>query len=139
YLSYSRLDALSSSLAHWLSRDLAFTPGTRNALQLPNRLALPVLAMAVFKAALVLVNISVRASARERDAMLQDSGARALFCQAQGAVAVQVPGVAVHDAAQAIEAAARGTWRVAPPGRSCERTTLALLQYTGGSSGKLKA
>lgn len=138
-LGFARLEALSSALAQWLTHDLACAPGTRVALQLPNRCAFPVLAMAVFKAALVLVNISIRASSRERDAMLRDSGARLLFCQAQGMVAVRVPGIAVHDAEQALAQTFPAFRGLASRPPVCGRNTLALLQYTGGSSGQLRA
>lgn len=138
-LSYARLDALSSAVAHWLIHELDLPPGSRVALQLSNRLDWPVLAFAVFKAALVLVNISDRASARERDAMLQDSGACLLLCTAQGVPPLGVSGVALHDAAQVVDEAGIRFPRAGLPARHCNRESLALLQYTGGSSGRLRA
>jgi long-chain acyl-CoA synthetase len=138
-LSYARLEALSSAVAAWLIHELGLPPGSRVALQLSNRLDWPVLAFAVFKAALVLVNVSDRASARERDAMLQDSGACLLLCRVQDMLPLGIPELAVHDAAQVVDAADTGTARSALPVRHCDRETLALLQYTGGSSGRLRA
>ena len=76
-LRYGDVDRLSRALAGWLqSRGLA--QGDRVAIMMPNILQYPVTVAAVLRAGCVLVNVNPLYTARELAHQLKDSGARAI-------------------------------------------------------------
>ncbi|MBD8525468.1 long-chain-fatty-acid--CoA ligase [Pseudomarimonas arenosa] len=87
-LSFDQLDQLSTRFAAFLqSRGLQ--RGDRVAVMLPNVLQYPVVAAAVLRAGLVLVNVNPLYTARELRHQLQDSGARAIVVLENFAETVQ--------------------------------------------------
>lgn len=86
-LSYARLYELSGAFAAWLQTHTDLQPGERIAVQLPNVLQFPVVALGALRAGLVLVSVNPLYSVRELEHQLNDSGATALVCLANTAQA----------------------------------------------------
>jgi long-chain acyl-CoA synthetase len=78
HLGFAKLDRLSDQFANWLLRESTLEPGDRVAIQLPNLLQYPVVALGVIKAGMVIVNINPLYTAGESGHQLRDSGARVL-------------------------------------------------------------
>ncbi len=76
-LSFNELDVASRQFATYL-QGLGLAKGSRVAVMMPNVLQYPVVALAVFRAGLVLVNVNPLYTARELDHQLNDSGAEVL-------------------------------------------------------------
>jgi long-chain acyl-CoA synthetase len=178
-LSFHELDRLSDNFAAWLVHAVQLPPGARVAIQLPNLMQYPVVALGVFKAQGVVVNLNPLYTAKEVLPLLQDSGALVLVVLANVAhhiaeIVAQTPlkAVVVSEVGDML-----GTWRGAAanfvmryvkrrikPYRllhshslksaltrgvalrasalptqdfACEQ--LAVLQYTGGTTGIPKA
>lgn len=174
-ISFTELDRLSSQIAAALqSRDF-LQPGDRVAIHLPNLLQYPVVAMAILKAGLVLVNVNPLYTDRELKNLLNDSGAKMIFtfaCLAAelnqvvdqtGVQEVIVTEFAdLHDtpARLLINSVLRYVKKAVPKlnwssttsfrkllnsataeqyqNHSAQSEDLAVLQYTGGTTGKAK-
>jgi long-chain acyl-CoA synthetase len=90
-LSFATLDRLSDAFARYLVHDCRLEPGERVALQLPNLLQYPVVALGVLKARGVVVNVNPLYTAPEVRFQLHDCGARILVVFANtAATAAQV-------------------------------------------------
>ena len=76
-LSFSELELASRKFAAYL-QSLGLAKGSRVAVMMPNVLQYPIVALAVFRAGLVLVNVNPLYTARELEHQLNDSGAEAL-------------------------------------------------------------
>ena len=76
-LSFSELEVASRKFAAYL-QSLGLAKGSRVAVMMPNVLQYPVVALAVFRAGLVLVNVNPLYTARELEHQLNDSGSEAL-------------------------------------------------------------
>ncbi|MCX5467537.1 long-chain-fatty-acid--CoA ligase [Acinetobacter nematophilus] len=76
-MSFSDLELASRKFATYL-QSLGLAKGARVAVMMPNVLQYPVVALAVFRAGLVLVNVNPLYTARELEHQLNDSGAEAL-------------------------------------------------------------
>ncbi|MEY4726683.1 MAG: hypothetical protein RLZ36_1310, partial [Pseudomonadota bacterium] len=76
-LSYSQLDRLSQVFAAYL-QSLGLVFGDRVAIMLPNVLQYPIVVAAVLRAGFVVVNINPLYTARELEAQLKDSDAKAI-------------------------------------------------------------
>ena len=76
-LSFNELDVASRQFAAYL-QGLGLAKGSRVAVMMPNVLQYPVVALAVFRAGLVLVNVNPLYTARELEHQLNDSGAEVL-------------------------------------------------------------
>ncbi|AWL30228.1 long-chain fatty acid--CoA ligase [Acinetobacter defluvii] len=76
-LSFSELDLASRKFATYL-QSLGLAKGSRVAVMMPNVLQYPVVALGVFRAGLVLVNVNPLYTARELEHQLNDSGTEAL-------------------------------------------------------------
>ena len=76
-MSFSDLELASRKFATYL-QSLGLAKGARVAVMMPNVLQYPIVALAVFRAGLVLVNVSPLYTARELEHQLNDSGAEAL-------------------------------------------------------------
>lgn len=77
-LTYQQVDEMSDAFAVYLRESLGLAAGTRVAVQMPNCLALPVVAFGILKAACVLVNVNPLYTRREMEHQFNDSGAEAL-------------------------------------------------------------
>ncbi len=78
-ISFGALEQQSNCFAAWLLRESTLEPGDRVAIQLPNLLQYPIVALGVIKAGMVIVNINPLYTAGETEHQLRDSGARALI------------------------------------------------------------
>ncbi|WP_326518901.1 long-chain-fatty-acid--CoA ligase [Acinetobacter sp. CAAS 2-6] len=76
-LSFNELELASRKFAAYL-QSLGLVKGTRVAVMMPNVLQYPVVALGVFRAGLVLVNVNPLYTARELEHQLNDSGAEVL-------------------------------------------------------------
>ena len=76
-LSFSELDEASRKFATYL-QSLGLAKGSRVAVMMPNVLQYPVVALGVFRAGLVLVNVNPLYTSRELEHQLNDSGAEVL-------------------------------------------------------------
>ena len=77
-LTYNKVDSLSDDFAAYLREVVGLKQGDRVAVQMPNCLAYPVVAIGVFKAGCVLVNTNPLYTASEMVHQFSDSGAKAL-------------------------------------------------------------
>lgn len=99
-LSFRELDQLSTRFAQWLVHGQKLKPGERVAIQLPNLLQYPVVALGVFKARCVVVNINPLYTAKELEAQLKSSGARVLVVLAN--VAHTASSILGHTAVETV-------------------------------------
>ncbi|ANF83186.1 long-chain fatty acid--CoA ligase [Acinetobacter sp. NCu2D-2] len=76
-LTYKELDEASRKFATYL-QSLNLPKGTRVAVMMPNVLQYPVVALGIFRAGLVLVNVNPLYTSRELEHQLNDSGAEVL-------------------------------------------------------------
>ena len=76
-LTFSQLDEESRKFATYL-QSLGLPKGSRVAVMMPNVLQYPIVALGVFRAGLVLVNVNPLYTARELEHQLNDSGAEVL-------------------------------------------------------------
>ena len=76
-LTFDELEAASRKFATYL-QSLGLTKGSRVAVMMPNVLQYPVVALGVFRAGLVLVNVNPLYTSRELEHQLNDSGAEVL-------------------------------------------------------------
>jgi len=77
-ITFSELDNKSDQFAAWLQCDTTLEPGDRVAIQVPNLIQYPVIALGAIKAGMVIVNINPLYTAGETEHQLRDSGARVL-------------------------------------------------------------
>lgn len=77
-LSFAQVDEMSDALAVYLREVAGLSPGDRVALQMPNCLAFPVAAFAVFKAGCVLVNVNPLYTPEEMAKQFSDCQPKAL-------------------------------------------------------------
>jgi long-chain acyl-CoA synthetase len=77
-LTYTDVDRLSNDFAGYLRLELGLQQGDRVALQMPNCLSWPIMAMGILKAGCVLVNINPLYTESEMEHALADSGAKVL-------------------------------------------------------------
>jgi long-chain acyl-CoA synthetase len=77
-LTYAQLDELSRSFAAWLQKKSGLAAGDRVALMMPNILQYPIALFGVLRAGMVVVNTNPLYTARELEAQLVDSGAKAI-------------------------------------------------------------
>lgn len=88
-MRFAELEETSRQLADWFQHETDLKPGDRVAIQLPNTLMFPVVAFAVIRAGLVLVNTNPLYTEREMEHQFNDSGARALVVLANMADKVE--------------------------------------------------
>ncbi|CAD5106772.1 AMP-binding protein [Zestomonas carbonaria] len=79
HLSFAELARQADALARYLRHGLGLQPGDRLALQLPNSLQYPIATFAALQAGLVLVNTNPQYTAAEARHQFRDSGARAIL------------------------------------------------------------
>ncbi|MEM6624385.1 MAG: AMP-binding protein [Pseudomonadota bacterium] len=78
-LSFAQIDEMSDALAAYLRETAGLAPGDRVAVQMPNCLAYPIAAFAIFKAGCVLVNVNPLYTAEEMAKQFQDARPHALI------------------------------------------------------------
>ncbi|HBO1995419.1 TPA: AMP-binding protein [Pseudomonas aeruginosa] len=163
-ISFSELNRLSRNFAAYLQQVCGLKPGERIAIQLPNLLQYPVVAFAAIRAGLVIVNTNPMYTSRELKHQLNDSGARAMVLLdaripmtdeflAETSVEkliytriADLPALTSDSVGDLEEQADRidlltalklGSEQMLAPVKA-DPGTLALLQYTGGTTGVAK-
>ena len=158
-LSYAELGSRADAFARYLRHHAGLQPGDRLALQLPNSLQYPIATFGALKAGLVIVNTNPQYTAAEARHQFRDSGARAILVldrllplvravQADTALeriiltSVEDLQAPVYDSQELATERFMQALRLGEqsPALDCvvglER--LALLQYTGGTTGVSK-
>ncbi|MGN5581880.1 AMP-binding protein [Stutzerimonas sp. Brlt_13] len=158
-LSYAELGSRADAFARYLRYHAGLQPGDRLALQLPNSLQYPIATFGALKAGLVIVNTNPQYTAAEARHQFRDSGARAILVldrllplvravQADTALeriiltSVEDLQAPVYDSLEPATERFMQALRLGEqsPALDCvvglER--LALLQYTGGTTGVSK-
>ncbi|MEZ3187074.1 AMP-binding protein [Pseudomonas sp. LM13] len=159
HLTYAELGSLADAFARYLRHHAGLQPGDRLALQLPNSLQYPIAVFGALKAGLVIVNTNPQYTAAEARHQFRDSGARAILVldrllplmravQADTALeriiltSVEDLQAPVYDSLEPATERFMQALRLGEqsPALDCvvglER--LALLQYTGGTTGVSK-
>ena len=77
-VTFREIDEMSASMAAYLCSEAGLEPGDRVAIQLPNLIQYPVAAWGILRAGLVLVNTNPLYTERELRHQFQDSGAKAV-------------------------------------------------------------
>ena len=97
-LSYGEIDQLSRRVASYLQKRLKLQAGDRIAIQLPNLIQYPVVAIAAMKLGLVIVNTNPMYSVRELVHQFNDAGVRAVIVldQFYGVLAEAAPQTSVE-------------------------------------------
>ncbi|MGC6481890.1 MAG: AMP-binding protein [Porticoccaceae bacterium] len=78
-LSYGEVDQLSRRIASYLQKELGLKSGDRIAIQLPNLIQYPAIALAAWHIGLVVVNTNPMYSTRELIHQFNDAGVKAVF------------------------------------------------------------
>lgn len=167
-LTYGDVDYLSGKFAAYLFHKASLWPGDRIAIQLPNLLQYPIAAYGALRAGLVIVNTNPMYTPTEVERQFRDSGAKALvvatFAQDAAIVIARDVGlkkiivvdpVELHgytgrlvknsnatatDSSDVItfSDALLAAESLSPPNLELPEDALALLQYTGGTTGVAK-
>lgn len=163
-MTYTELDVQSRAFAAWLRNDGGLQAGDRVAVQLPNLLQYPVAAWGILRAGLVLVNTNPLYTERELEHQLKDSGARAMVMVSEFMATAEkvlpktpvetlivtnifdmmeaqpAPETALADQLRLVtlpETLAAGADLPLPP-VDAGMSDIAILQYTGGTTGVAK-
>ncbi len=158
-LTFAEVDKKSQALACYLQQCCDLQPGDRIAIQLPNIMQFPIAAYAAIRAGLVLVNTNPQYTAREMLHQFVDSGAKAIIIlqdllpkldEIKATTAIDTvisttatdlfdnikPNIAgVTGFNQAMEVGATKQLAKRPESKQHQ---LAVLQYTGGTTGPSK-
>ena len=78
-LSYGEVDQLSRRVAHYLQRKLKLKAGDRVAIQLPNLIQYPIVALAAWRLGLIVVNTNPMYSVRELVHQFNDANVKAVI------------------------------------------------------------
>ncbi len=153
-LTFGRLLSQGDAFARYLTCHLGIVKGDRVAVLLPNSLDFPVCLLGILGAGAVQVSINPQYTSRELHEQLKDCGARFLIVSRQRPGADYLAGTQV-ERALVVGAESNGVWDGVPsePFASAvargaatpnlqappiSRGDLALLQYTGGTTGPAK-
>jgi long-chain acyl-CoA synthetase len=164
-ISFRQIDEMSGKFAAFLRGDAGLQHGDRVAIQLPNLIQYPVAAWGILRAGLVLVNTNPLYTERELRHQFQDSGAKAVVMLSDFVAAAEqvIPDTDIklvittnaldmmepqpgptHNLGQSVvlltlpAAISLGQGKGSGSGLSGARPTvndLAILQYTGGTTG----
>lgn len=160
-ISFEQIDRMSAAFAAYLQGEGGMVPGDRIAIQLPNIGQYPVVAWGALRAGLVIVNTNPMYTARELEHQFNDSGASALVVMAELLPQVepvlastgieQVISTSVFDLLEAQPLPETGLSRITRlpeilaagegipvPPVTITMNDMALLQYTGGTTGPAK-
>lgn len=163
-VTFREIDEMSAGLAAYLSSEAGLERGDRVAIQLPNLVQYPVAAWGILRAGLVLVNTNPLYTERELRHQFQDSGARAVVMLSDFVPAAErvIPDTDIrlvistgvfdmieaqpapeHNLEESVrlvtlpEAISLGSRQRLPENRPT-LNDLAVLQYTGGTTGVAK-
>ncbi len=159
--SFADIERLSRAFAVWLLSDAGLAPGTRIAIQLPNITQYPIVAWGAFRAGMVIVNTNPLYTTRELEHQFNDSGASVLIALSEllPQVAPVLPATGIDRVIctsifDLIEAQPRPDAGIAGlislpevlaagdgaelPEVVASMNSVALLQYTGGTTGPAK-
>jgi long-chain acyl-CoA synthetase len=163
-VTFGEIDEMSGKFARYLHHDAGLEYGDRVAIQLPNLIQYPVAAWGILRAGLVLVNTNPLYTQRELRHQFQDSGAKAVVMLSDYVATAQnvipdtdikliiatsatdmmrpqpAPAHNLHESVTLItlpEAISLGENKVLPMVRPT-LNDLAVLQYTGGTTGVAK-
>lgn len=163
-LSFAELDQQSRALAGWLLSEGGLKAGDRMAVQLPNLSQYPIAAWAILRSGLVLVNTNPLYTAPELEHQFNDSGARAVLIladflpaaesvlpktgvelvistnvfdmfEAQAAPDVSLPATVRHVSFPEVLEQGKD---LLIPAVNASMSDVAVLQYTGGTTGVAK-
>ena len=166
-LSFRDLDRHSRAIARWLLSKQDLQAGSRIGVMLPNVLQYPIAVLGILRASMVIVNINPMYTARELSNQLRDAGCAALVIQDSGlpmvgaigedsslahlliagpsdltaggpdewSVGARIGGAEVTPFQAAVAAGASSATKLPRPAAQ----DLAVLQYTGGTTGVPKA
>ncbi|MFI2812522.1 MULTISPECIES: AMP-binding protein [Microbulbifer] len=158
-LTFAEVEEKSRHLAQWLQHEAGLERGDRIAIQLPNISQYPIAAYAALRAGLVIVNTNPLYTPREMQHQFSDSGARALviladFLEKFEAIKADtdIERVLVTGAADLlgnpvdapggyhglVDAIGRGGELPSIEKSTAVREDIAVLQYTGGTTGVAK-
>ena len=167
-ITFAEIDKMSASFAAYLSGDGGLQSGDRVAIQLPNLIQYPIAAWGILRAGLVLVNTNPLYAERELRHQFQDSGAKAVVLLSDFVTAAEkvIPDTDIklviathaldmmepqpapaHNLDKSVvlltlpAAISLGEGKDSGGGLSKVRPTLndlAVLQYTGGTTGVAK-
>ncbi|APE05105.1 long-chain fatty acid--CoA ligase [Alteromonas sp. RW2A1] len=159
-LTFADIDKKSAALARYLVHDAKLKPGSRVAIQLPNLIQNPIAVYAALRAGLVVVNTNPLYTEREMKHQFTDSGATALIIlsdllpkfdaiksdtEITTVIATSATELLDPSSAPAIEgtisltdAVEKGTTLPEFERKKIEQNDLAMLQYTGGTTGVSK-
>ncbi|NKI16877.1 AMP-binding protein [Spongiibacter sp. KMU-166] len=163
-MTYAELEQQSRSFAAWLRNEGGLQAGDRVAIQLPNLMQYPVAAWGILRAGLILVNTNPLYTERELEHQLNDSGARAIVMLSEFLPKAEkvLPDTPVEtliitnifdmmEAQPAPDTALTNTLRVVTfpetlhaggdtplSSDGADMTDIAVLQYTGGTTGVAK-
>jgi len=87
-LTFAEMDKLSGQFASWIQHHTDLEPGDRIALQMPNLIQYPVVAIGALRAGMVIVNTNPLYSARELEHQFTDADVKVLVVQANVAQTV---------------------------------------------------
>lgn len=162
--SFEEIDQSANAIAMWLQKNTALVPGDRIAIQLPNTIHYPIASIAALRVGLVIVNTNPMYTSRELSHQFKDSGAKAIVVLDKIAATVDatlpendietvIVVNALSLAGQNIKPLTNASvtvdfgqildqgqslLKVNPDGLpklNVDNTALALLQYTGGTTG----
>jgi len=165
--SFEEVDQSANAIAMWLQQNTALVPGDRIAIQLPNTIHYPIAAIAALRVGLVIVNTNPMYTSRELSHQFKDSGAKAIVVLDKIAATVDatlpendIETVILVNALSLAEqkikpltnasvsvdfgqilAQGQALLKVHPGGLhklNVDNKALALLQYTGGTTGVSK-
>ncbi|WP_346838404.1 AMP-binding protein [Microbulbifer sp. SAOS-129_SWC] len=157
-LTFAEIEQQSRHLAQWLQHS-GLQPGDRIAIQLPNITQYPIAAYAALRAGLVIVNTNPLYTPREMQHQFSDAGVRALVILADmlpkfeqiradtdieqvlvtGATDLRMaPADSAHGYQDFVAAIEQGAALPALQPSRAARDDIAILQYTGGTTGVAK-
>lgn len=160
-LSYEKLNELSRDLAAWLQNDIFFEQGDRIAIMLPNSLQYAISVIGILRAGMVVVNINPNATSYEIQKYISDSSPKGIVTLSE--MKWKLPendDLYIIDVDISTLLTMTGGMKAGSPAENKKITfkqaltiggnfnfivpetnagTLAFLQYTGGTSGTLKA
>ncbi len=163
-MTFADIEKASRQFGAWLLNDGGLQPGDRVAVQLPNLLQYPIAAWGILRAGLILVNTNPLYTQRELEHQLNDSGAKAIVMVSEflGNAEKVLPNTGVEtlivtnifdmmEAQPAPETALKDQLRLITlpqaiaggegidlPASAATMTDVAVLQYTGGTTGVAK-
>ena len=159
-LTFSEIDEKSSALARYLVNEAKLEPGSRVAIQLPNLIQNPIAVYAALRAGLVVVNTNPLYTEREMKHQFTDSGATALIILSdllpkydaiksdttiRTVITTSATELLDPSSAPSIEGTVSLSSAVETGAKTAEfkrpaveKEELAMLQYTGGTTGVSK-